>query len=198
MVSLEKEKETVKTFLSNTEKIPDEFEIQLNLIPKEVLSRISSAIDHGGYFSIRAIFGRKGFVGKVENGRFWIAKKRIYGNMFAPFFYGSVEMSPVGSWIRARFRMHPLSKILMVIWFVLLGLFGAIAISTAVLSFFLNKTESIMGNSPWVTLLFIVVPVILFLAGITILRFGKMLGRMDKKAILELLNNLFRDSVSVK
>jgi hypothetical protein len=120
---------------------------------------------------------------RVRGNKFRLWQKRSYANSFKPFFHGSFEPGVTGTKITGSFRMHPFVIAFMAVWFGMLFLIGG----TIIVGGF-HPAPS--GRHP-APLIGILAPLLMMLFGVGLVSLGKWLGRSEKDAIAEFLQQTF-------
>jgi len=99
-------------------------------------------------------------------------------NSFVLFFYGRVEESHDGTRIIGAFRMHPVVRVFLLIWF------GGLVIMSVVFPVVAFSGKVQAGEPP---VIFVVGPLLMILFGVGLLSFGRRLSRGQVSRLLDFL-----------
>jgi len=144
---------------------------------EECKARLAAAIDIERLaFSWSGFGGSKPFLGQFREDRFRLQKRRYYRNNFSTYFYGRF-VPEGGTRIEGEFKMHPFSRVFMIIWFSFLAVFFVIAS----IPFARGRQDADVS--------FLIAPIGLAVFGIAMVKFGRWLCRGEEKAIVGLLED---------
>ncbi len=153
-----------------------------NLSTIECLQRLRSHVapSTGPLRRPSASPGEGTIIAKVNGERFRIFARgpRYVHNSFAPFLYGRVAANADGTRIDAKFRMHPVVRVFMSVWF------GGLAIMALAFPLIL-LTGNLKADVPPFTV--IATPFLIILFGIGLIAFGRWTARGQVSRILEFL-----------
>ena len=118
---------------------------------------------------------------KVRANRFRLFAQghKYVRNSFVLFFYGRVEESGDGARIIGVFRMHPLVRVFLLIWF------GGLAIMSVVFPFVAFSGKVQAGEPP---VIFVVAPLLMILLGVGLVSFGRWLSRGQVSRLRQFLS----------
>ncbi len=119
-------------------------------------------------------------VAKVRGERFRLFAQgaRYVHNSFIPLLYGRIQPTSEGTRIVGRFRMHPVVRVFMSVWF------GGLAIMAVVLCLVALFGNADAGRPPFILMLG---PLLMILFGIGLLSFGRRIARGQVSRLLEFL-----------
>ena len=102
--------------------------LQTGLSVHDCKMRLLASVDVEKFsLSMSGFAGSKDMLGKIQGNKFRIQKRRDYRNSFAPFFYGQLTNDGADTLIEGEFRMHPVAKAFMAVWFAFLLIFSLMA-----------------------------------------------------------------------
>lgn len=156
------------------------------MAPNSVSDALRRSMDeeHWALFSFSGYRGNRPLLGEVGENTFRLQKRRYSRNDFAGHFYARFEAEPGGTRIEGYFDAPRWARYFMRIWLagaVLIGI--PICLETAMDI----KTGGLhMSGDTWVGL---VVPPVLVLFGTVLPKVGRLLGKADRKFVLEHVQN---------
>jgi len=148
---------------------------QSALHPKEVMQRLQDRIEAPRSFGFGSGQNRysKPYIGKTWGNRFQISRVIEYRNSFLPQISGTVIAKGAGSQIEVDMKLAEGIQIFVILW--LIGVsFAAIAIPTGM---YFENAEATAGFA-------ILIPIIMLIAGSTLVYFG--FKTESKKSLVEL------------
>lgn len=152
------------------------------LVPSVVADRLRSSIDeeHRTLFSLSGYRGNNPILGEVGENTFRLQRRRYTRNDFAGQFFARFEPERGGTKIEGHFDAPRWAR-----WYIRVWLAGAVLIGTPL--FILTIVDMSTGThhlrgDQWVGL---VVPPALVLFGVALPMLGRLLGRPDRRLILE-------------
>src|SRR5262249_33089496 len=127
-------------------------------------------------FTMSGYAGKKPVLAKFKRDGFRLQWRRNYQNGYAPFFYGRLQSTGLGTRVEGEFSVGTFTKVFMTFWFSGLAFF-----------FFLMLFSLLSGWGQFqvLPLAALSVPVGMALFGVAMFLFGCRLARNEEKAILE-------------
>ena len=149
----------------------------------ECKARLASSIDAERLgFSWSGYAGSKPILGQLHDSNFRLQKRRYYRNSFAPFFFGRFVTVEGGTRIEGEFRMHPLVKVFMSVWYGFLGLMFVVMLITVIAGRADVQRGALAG---------LVIPLGMAAFGFALIKFSRWLGRNEETAIIAFLKSTF-------
>ena len=181
-------------------------QMTVNILPQEVLWRLSSVIDdmqpQGGFgialSNTPKYKGTKEFIGKIQGNRFQLRRRPRYQNSSAPTLSGTVEQSANGSEITATFPTGlgglPVKKI--AFWAFLIVALGFLISTTLFFAgnyIFSSSGMMMLGVIGFMFSIAIAVAAIIITVFLGILTAGRSAMASEKQSIVVFLESIFRD-----
>ncbi len=145
---------------------------------EECNARLRAGIDPERLaFSWSGFAGSKPILGKVRDSGFRLRKRRYYKNDLAPFFYGRFVPEGSSTRIEGEFKMHPVARVFVIVWFSFLACLFVIAS----IPFVKGRQDADVGT--------LLASIGLAAFGIVLIKFGRWLARGEGRAIVAFLES---------
>jgi len=158
--------------------------ISSKLSQDRLLLKIKNSVENEPFFSFSYFknMGSVKIIGKFKGNKFRLNKRIYYRNSFIPYFYGEVVKVEGGSEIIGEFKMHPLVRIFMGVWFAGVGF----SFLTGLYSYCFPGSGN-GNNHPlgWGGL----IPLAMIAFGVLLVKSGQWFERNSKVDIIEFLNH---------
>ena len=163
---------------------------QLRIPPEEVWRRIVATSDERqvAFFSASRYHGEQPFLRSVSGNRITIDKRRFYRNDFSSSLIMVIEQTPTGSRLRGNFTMGVLPKIFLTGWLFVTGSLSFIAIAHVLVKIFARESVALTSLADFT-------PLLMFIGGLFLLGFGRLLAKSEEQAIICWLDNLLADAL---
>jgi hypothetical protein len=154
---------------------------------EECVRRLIQSIDPAQrtIFSLSGYRGTALVIGWLDGNQFYLHKRRIWRNDFAPLCYGNFVTQDKGTLVECYFDLQRWTKRFMNIWLALAILIGVPIFAISVYDLF--KSGNFNDGSEYLGM---VAPVGLILFGIYLPKFGLLLGKSEEDFILEFLQRI--------
>jgi len=156
------------------------------MAPDAVTEELRGSVDEERWtlFSLSGYKGHRPIIGKFNDREFRLQKRRYWHNDFAPFFFGRIHCEGGGSRIEGYFGLARRVRLFMRIWLTGAAVIGAPIFVLSLLD--AANGSHYMSGDPSIGL---VVPPGLIAFGMLLPKVGRLLGRPEERAILELIQN---------
>ena len=147
------------------------FQVATGLSPRETERRIK---DETSRFVNPFLMSQR-LVGRIKDHSIEIGLHRpIASNAFVPIFVGLIKLSDGQTIVTGVFRVHKFTRIFMVVWFGFLAFWSVFGIPVGLIMLIAGEPDGA---------LFVFVPIVMFIGGIGLVKFGAMIGEKDQAII---------------
>ncbi len=155
-----------------------QFVLHTNLSPEQCIEQLRTKI--GKNISVFAPLSRNPVLGRISGYKFRL-RKVFYSNAFASYLYGELQGDAAGTRVICRFRLLPLMRVFVPIWFVGVSAFIMVCL------FELFAETGSMAHAVRVCVFGIPGPGIILSGGLAIYGVGRLLGKREETYVKEFL-----------